>query len=389
MRFSERVPSDLTPNRVTAALADLRSRGVPITDLTESNPTSVGLAYRDDLLEALADRSSLTYEPSPFGLESARTEVAADYRRRGLEVDPAHIILTASTSEAYSLLFKLLCDAGDEVLVPRPSYPLLDHLTRLDAIRARPYLLAYEGAWTVDLDSVRAALTSRTRAIIVVSPNNPTGSFVSAGEIASLSRLSADGGFALIGDEVFADYGLDDPLDVHPSVLAEPLALTFGLGGLSKSAALPQIKLGWMAAAGPAPLVGAALERLEIVADAYLSVSTPVQHACGALIAGGAERRDRVLARVAGNYRELAALVRDHPACTLLPVRGGWSAVVQVPAVRSEEALVLALLEQDHVLVHPGYFFDFPREAFVVLSLLPEPGVFRDGVGKALARAVA
>jgi alanine-synthesizing transaminase len=389
MKFSDRVPSDLTPNRITTALADLRAHGVSIIDLTESNPTRVGLAYPDDLLDRLADRASLTYEPSPFGLECARTEVAADYRRRGLEVDPARVILTASTSEAYSLLFKLLCDPGDEILVPRPSYPLFDHLTRLDAVRARPYLLAYDGAWTVDLDAVRAALTSRTRAIIVVSPNNPTGSFVAADEMAALSRLSADRGIALIGDEVFADYGFDDRLDAHPSVLAEPLALTFGLGGLSKSAGLPQIKLGWMAAAGPVPLVGAALARLEIIADAYLSVSTPVQHAAGALIATGAETRDRVRARVVGNYRELAALVGDHPACTLLPVGGGWSAVVRVPAVRSEEALVLTLLEQDHVLVHPGYFFDFPREAFVVLSLLPEPRVFQDGVEKVLERAVA
>jgi alanine-synthesizing transaminase len=387
MKFSERVPSDLTPNPITTALAGLRSRGASIIDLTESNPTRVGLAYRGDLLGPLANPASLTYEPSPFGLECARAEVAADYRRRGLEVDPARIVLTASTSEAYSLLFKLLCDPGDEVLVPRPSYPLFDHLTQLDAVRARPYLLAYDGAWTVDLDTVRAALTSRTRTIIVVSPNNPTGSFVGAGEIAALSRLSAERGIALIGDEVFADYGFDDRRDQRPSVLAEPLALTFGLGGLSKSAGLPQVKLGWMAAAGPATLVDAALARLEVIADAYLSVSTPVQHAAGALIARGAETRARIRTRVAGNYRELGALVREHPACTLLPVEGGWSAVVQVPAVRSEEALVLTLLEQDHVLVHPGYFFDFAREAFLVLSLLPEPRLFRDAVEKALRRA--
>jgi alanine-synthesizing transaminase len=389
MKFSDRVPSDLTPNRITTALAGLRSRGAFIIDLTESNPTRVGLAYPGDLLDPLADRASLRYEPSPFGLECARTAVAADYRRRGLEVDPARVILTASTSEAYSLLFKLLCDPGDEILVPRPSYPLFDHLTQLDAVRARPYLLGYDGAWTVDLDTVRSALTPRTRAIIVVSPNNPTGSFVAAAEIAALSRLSAERGIALIGDEVFADYGLDDRLGRRPSPLAEPLALTFGLGGLSKGAGLPQIKLGWMAAAGPAPLVDAALARLEVVADAYLSVSTPVQIAAGALIARGGETREQIRARVAENYRELGALVREHPACTLLRVEGGWSAVVQVPAVRSEEALVLTLLEQDHVLVHPGYFFDFPNEAFLVLSLLPEPRLFRDGVDKVLGRAVA
>jgi alanine-synthesizing transaminase len=389
MKFSARVPADLTPNRITAALADLRSRGIFVADLTESNPTLVGLAYPGDLLDPLANRGSLTYEPSPFGLECARTEVAADYRRRGLEVDPARVILTASTSEAYSLLFKLLCDPGDEVLVPRPSYPLFDHLTQLDAVEARPYSLAYHGAWAVDLDSVRGTLTPRTRAIIVVSPNNPTGSFLKEDEIAALARLCADRAIALVGDEVFADYVLDDRRDAPPSVLGQPLALTFGLGGLSKSAGLPQIKLGWMAAAGPARLVEEALARLEIIADAYLSVSTPVQRAAGALIARGAETRDRIRARVTGNHRQLGALIDNHPACTLLPVEGGWSAVVQVPATRSEEALVLALLEQDHVLVHPGYFFDFPSEAFVVLSLLPEPGVFRDGAERILKRAVA
>lgn len=388
MKFSARVPADLTPNRITTALAGLRSRGILVADLTESNPTLVGLDYPGDLLDPLASRGSLMYEPSPFGLECARTEVAADYRRRGIEVDPARVILTASTSEAYSLLFKLLCDPGDEVLVPRPSYPLFDHLTRLDAVEARPYSLVYHGAWAIDLDTVRGSLTPRTRAIIVVSPNNPTGSFLEADEIAALARLCADRAVALVGDEVFADYMLDDRRDAPPSVLGQPLALTFGLGGLSKSAGLPQIKLGWMAAAGPERLVGEALARLEIVADAYLSVSTPVQRAAGALIARSAETRDRIRTRVTGNHRELRALVGNHPACTLLPVEGGWSAVVQVPATRSEEALVLALLEQDHVLVHPGYFFDFPSEAFVVLSLLPEPGLFRDGAERVLRRAV-
>ncbi|MBE3071486.1 MAG: pyridoxal phosphate-dependent aminotransferase, partial [Acidobacteria bacterium] len=240
---------------------------------------------------------------------------------------------------------------------------------------------------TIDVASVARALSPRTRAILVVSPNNPTGSFADADGLGALGGMCAARSLALIGDEVFADYVVRENLAPPPGVLADPAALTFGLGGLSKSAGLPQLKLGWIGIGGPAPLVVQAVARLEVIADTYLSVSTPVQLAAGHLITAGGEIRSNILERIRRNHRQLEALVAAHPSCTLLPIDGGWSAVIQVPATRPEETLVLELLEEDHVLVHPGYFFDFPREAFVVVSLLPPPDAFRDGMSRVLRRA--
>jgi aspartate/methionine/tyrosine aminotransferase len=387
--FSTRVPADLTENRLTRALSRLRARGVRVLDLTESNPTRVGLTVPPELLEPLADCASLVYEPQALGLLAARGAVSREFGRRGLDVPPERVILTASTSEAYSLLFKLLCDPGDEVLVPQPSYPLFDHLTRLDDVSTRPYRLEYHGAWTLDDESVARAVSSRTRAILAVSPNNPTGSFLTRREIAALSRIAEAHGLALVGDEVFADFAIDEGREPPQSVLADPAVLTFGLGGLSKSAGLPQLKLGWMGIGGPAALVSEARARLELICDTYLSVATPVQHAAAALLAAAHGIRGGILRRVRANYRDLASQAAVEPSCTLLPADGGWSAVLRVPAIRSEESLVLALLEEDHVLVHPGYFFDFPREAFVIVSLLPEPGTFGEGVRRLLARVTA
>ena len=386
MTFSSRTPSDLAPNRLSRALARLRAAGAPIVDLTVSNPTTVGLAFDEGVLAPLSSEAGLVYEPEPFGLPAARRAVAAEYARRGVGIAPERIVLTASTSEAYAHLFKLLCEPGDDVLVPAPSYPLFEHLARLDAVRAVPYPLDADGGWAIHADQVAAAITARTRAIVVVSPNNPTGTFLKRRELDPLVALAAGRGVALVGDEVFFEYPLDAPAD-RASVLAAEGALVFALGGLSKSAALPQVKLGWMAAGGPEAIVAAALARLEIVADTYLSVATPVQHAAPALVEAGRARRALVQARVEENLAALRGLIASHPACRVPRVEGGWSAVVQVPATRSEDALVLALLEEDRVLVHPGYFFDFPREAFIIVSLLPPPAVFAEGVARALARA--
>jgi aspartate/methionine/tyrosine aminotransferase len=321
-----------------------------------------------------------------MGLPTAREAIAGDYRRRNLSVPADQIVATASTSEAYSLLFKLLCDAGDNVLVPQPGYPLFEHLTRLDAVEAVPYELEYHGSWQINLDSLGRAVTGRTRAVLVVSPNNPTGSVVSARELATVGELCIQHGLALIGDEVFADYPLGAERLSGPSVLAQPRTLTFGLGGLSKTVGLPQVKLGWIAVAGPDTLVRDALERLEIIGDTYLSVSTPVQRAAPELLAGGATVREQICARLRKNLEQLRRAAHRHPSCTLLNVEAGWYAVIQVPATRGEEAIVLDLLEQDGVLVHPGYFFDFPREAFLVLSLLPAPDEFREGVDRLFIR---
>ncbi len=386
MRFSNRVPSDLGPNRFAVSLSRARRAGRDLIDLTASNPTDVGLHYPDDLLAPLSGPASLVYEPHPFGLPSARLAVAGDFARRGIDLPVARIVLTASTSEAYSILFKLLCGPEDEVLVPRPSYPLFEHLTRLDGVEARAYVLEYHGRWSVDLDTVRDALSPRTRAILVVSPNNPTGSYLDDHDLAALGDICRQHHLALIGDEVFADYPLTDR--ARPiGVLGLAGSLVFGLGGLSKSAGLPQLKLGWIGVNGPEAIVTDALRRLEVICDSYLSVATPVQQAAGLLIARGAAIREQIRARTGRNNAALRDLAAQYPSCAVLPAEGGWYAVVQVPATRSEEDLVLALLERDAVVTYPGYFFDFPREAFLVVSLLPLPDRFEAGVTRLLRRA--
>jgi alanine-synthesizing transaminase len=389
--FSQRVPSRLEPNRLTAAVRALREAGGAFDDLTISNPTKVGLPYLTSLVAALADARGLVYDAQPLGRPQAREVVAGEYARHGATVGAEQVVLTSSTSEAYSLLFKVLCDPGDEVLVPRPGYPLFDHLARLDAVVARPYALEYHGAWAIDLDSVRAGFGPRTRALVVVSPGNPTGAFTKAAELDALRHLAAAHGVVLVSDEVFADYALQAPADAVATVLASGAAeggpLTVALGGLSKSVGLPQHKLGWMVVSGPPRARAALLERLEYACDAYLSVATPVQVAAPRLLADGAVVRGAIRERIAANLATLARHVAATPACTLLPPEGGWSAVVRVPAVRPEEDLVLDLLERDRVLVHPGYFFDFRSEAYVVVSLLPPPQTFERAVDRLCQRA--
>ena len=383
--FSNRVPGDLTPNRLAAAAARLRAAGRPVVDLTESNPTRAGFAYPPDLLGPLSDARALAYAPRPFGLPDAQRAISADYARRGVDVPADRLVLTASTSEAYSLLFKLLADPADEVIVPRPSYPLFDHLARLDAVVARPYDLEYQGTWSIDLASVEAARTPRARALLVVNPNNPTGSFVTRDELDWLAPLCAEHGIAIIADEVFADYELTPGAAAAAArVLDRRDVLVFGLGGLSKSVGLPQVKLGWIAVAGPAPLVERALERLELICDTYLSVSTPAQLALADLLRRGAPVRSQIQARVAANYRQLRSRAAGSPSCRALRSDGGWYAVLQVPSLRPEEDLVLDLLEHDGVLAHPGYFFDFPRESYLIVSLLVPEDAFAGATDRML-----
>jgi alanine-synthesizing transaminase len=384
--ISSRLPKNLEPNAVARAIDAKRRSGAAILDLTETNPTSAGFNYPKELLEPLADPRALEYDPQPLGLWSARAAVAADFRRRGIVISADRVALTSSTSEAYALLFKLLCDAGDAVLVPHPSYPLFEHLTQLESVTAIPYALEYHGAWRVDVDSITRAATDRVRAILIVSPNNPTGSFLHQDDLDALSNLAASRGWAIIGDEVFADYPLD-PAPEAANVLAGAGVLTFSLGGLSKAAGLPQLKLGWIGFGGPSSKVDEALAAYEVIADTYLSVSTPVQAAAADLIERGAAIRSQILARVQRNLESLRKLATAHPSVRVLRVEGGWSAVAQVPQLRAEEALVLELLEKDDVLVHPGYFFDFDREAFVVVSLLVEPATFDQAVTRLLPRA--
>lgn len=384
--ISARLPKNLQPNAVARAIDAKRRSGTPIVDLTETNPTSAGLSYPAAILEPLANPRALEYDPQPLGLWAGRAAVAADFRRRGIVISADRVALTSSTSEAYALLFKLLCDAGDAVLMPHPSYPLFDHLTQLESVTAIPYALEYHGAWRIDIDSIKRAATERVRAILIVSPNNPTGSFLHRDDLAEISTLAAAHGWAIIGDEVFADYPLD-PAPESTHVLAGADVLTFSLGGLSKSAGLPQLKLGWIGVGGPTEKVDDALAAYEIVADTYLSVSTPVQAAAAELIESGAAIRAQIHARVRRNLDSLRKLSAGYPSIDVLRVEGGWSAVLQVPQLRSEEALVLDLLEHDNILVHPGYFFDFEREAFLVISLLIEPAAFDRAVALVMKRA--
>ena len=382
------MPDDRSPTRVARALADARARG-PLLDLTTSNPTRVGLAYPADLLESLADPASLTYRPAALGLEDARAAIAETYARRGLALDPERIVLTASTSEAYSILFKLLCDPGrSNVLTPVPSYPLFDHLLRLDGVVQRRYPLEFHGSWAIDVDAVDRVWTAETRAVLAVSPNNPTGSTLSGHDAAELVSRCASRGAALIVDEVFHDFPLGAPI-AEPPALDRPACLTARLGGLSKTAGLPQVKLGWIALDGPAALVGEARDRLELIADTYLSVSTPVQVAARRLLDASAPVRAAILDRIRGNDATLRRLAAASPSVDALPADGGWSAVLRVPATRPEDEIVLELLERDAVAVHPGYFFDFTHEAFLVVSLLPEPDVFESGVKRILGRVDA
>jgi len=373
---SRRIPSDLGLNR----LAEARTKiGDVHFDLTLSNPTACGLTYPENLLRGLSNPTGLHYSPDPLGPPATRMAVADDYRRWGVEVDPERICLTASTSEAYSFLFRLLCDPGDTVLVPAPSYPLFEHLARLDGIGCETYALEVDARWRLDLGAFERA-PQGVRAVIVVHPNNPTGSFIHPDDRASLVALCRDRDWALIADEVFLPYPLDGGPGADSSFAAVEDCLCFALGGLSKSVGLPQLKLAWILASGPETFVGPAIEGLEYVADAYLSVSTPVALATHQLLVDAAPLHDAIIDRCRTNLATLRALVSEHPAVFLPPVGGGWSAVLRVPEVIGEEALSLRLLEKHSVAVHQGSLFGFPSGGWLVVSLLLPVELFAEGV---------
>lgn len=373
--FSSRFPWHTAPNALSRLLADKQAAGATVIDLTESNPTRADFSYRwDEIAAALADPRAARYEPSPAGLCAARRTVATYYAARGAAVDPADIFLTASTSEAYSYLFKLLCDPGDEILIPAPSYPLFEHLAGLEAVRTVTYPLHFDQGWFLDLGAIEARLTPRSRALVVVNPNNPTGSYLKAEEWRELSTLGRRRGLAVIADEVFADFAFQPDPQRQATLAATEGPLTFVLSGLSKVAGLPQMKLGWIVLAGAAELRRQAASRLEWIADTFLSVSTPVQWALPRLLEAGADVCAQISARTERNLESLCAAAT--PETRVLPLEGGWYATVQVPRVRSEEEWTLGLLDRRDVLVQPGFFYDFPAEAFLIVSLLPPPELF-------------
>ncbi len=386
--FSSRFKWNLQPNRLSLLLEEKLQHGEKIIDLTESNPTAAGFDYpAAATLQALAQPAALRYEPHPRGLLSAREAVAEYYRQRGHEVEVDRIHLTASTSEAYTFLFKLLADSGQNVLVPQPSYPLFDFLAGFEGVELVPYRLFYDqDEWRIDFDSINAAINERTRAIILVNPNNPTGSFVKRDELANLTRLYAKHRLPLIVDEVFSDYAFSPDskrVDSFAGV-SEPLA--FVMSGLSKILGLPQMKLGWIVANGPENSRRQAQEYLDLLADTQLSVSTPVQHAAPKWLQLKEILQNQISARVKANFDFLQTQLADHPHCRALRAEGGWYAVLEIFNLPSEEEFILAALEKDNVLAHPGYFFDFQAEGFLVLSLLPASDIFREGLGRLLMR---
>lgn len=380
--FARRTRWELTPNRFSAALERARASGKQLLDLTESNPTRVGLRYPDGWLQALADPAGLQYQPDARGTPGAREAVAGYYRELGVEVPTDAIFLTTSTSEAYSFLFRLLCDPDDQVLTGAPSYPLFDFLASIQDVELVSYPLLYDHGWQIDLHSVGQRMGPRTRAVLLVNPDNPTGSYVKAGERDRLNEMCAPHGLAVIADEVFLDYGVDGRPPV--TFAGNQDALTFTLSGLSKVAALPQVKLSWMVVSGPKAARDEALRRLEVIADAYLSVSTAVQLATPKLLAERSQVQEQIKGRVRENLAELDRQVGSRKECSRLQVEGGWYAVLRVPVTGSDEELAVRLLETAGLIVHPGHFYDFPSEGYLVLSLISRPQVMREGLQRLL-----
>lgn len=378
--YSHRLPWPVSQNRLALAIERKRESGVRLLDLTVSNPTEVFADYpHSQIANALAEAGDLGYRPHPLGEERARCAIADSYASRGVAISPARLALTASTSEAYALLFKLLCDPGDEILAPLPSYPLFEYLAALESVRISFYRLAYDGSWFLDFDSLRRQLSERTRAIIVVNPNNPTGSFLKRSEAGELLRISAHRDLPLISDEVFLDYALRPAADRVPTLVESDSVLSFSLNGLSKSAGMPQMKLAWIAINGPERECFVARERLELILDTYLSVNTPVQRGLPELLKIGTEMGNRILGRIQTNLDTLQKL-QGSPA-HLLHLEGGWSAIIHLPRTYEQDWAEKLLAECD-VIVQPGYFYDLPMEACVVVSLITPPAIFHEGMTK-------
>ena len=383
--FSHRTSWKLTHNALTRAIEEAREAGANLLDLTTSNPTRAGLKYdAENLLGAFSNDKALDYDPQSKGLLSAREAVVEYYRQEHdiFQLDPECIILTTSTSEAYSYIFRLLCNADDEILVPKPSYPLFEFLADLQDVRLIPYPLLYDHGWQIDFPSLYKSVTHRTRAVVVVHPNNPTGSFVRGEEVSALSGFCKEYGLAIIADEVFLDYALDGA--PRTSFAKNDEVLTFALSGVSKVSGLPQMKLAWMVVNGPPDSATDAMSRLEIIADTYLSMSAPIQLAAPVLLDQRKNIQPLLLDRTRENLQELDRALLRQKSCQRLAVEGGWYTILRVPVTRSDEELSIELVQRAGVLVHPGHFFDFASEGNLVLSLITASDAFREGVKRIL-----
>jgi alanine-synthesizing transaminase len=381
--FSRRTDWKLSPNRFTQAQRELQATGREVLDLTISNPTRAELHYdAETILRALVNTQAMDYDPQPKGLRSAREAVAGYYGKQHNDIDPESIVLTTSTSEGYSYVFRLLCNVEDEILVPKPSYPLFEFLADLQDVELVQYPLLYDHGWQIDFPSLYKAVNHRTRAVVVVHPNNPTGSFVADKERSALNQFCREYNLDLVADEVFLDYAHDGASRATFADNRE--ALTFTLSGLSKISGLPQMKLAWIVTGGTDEQVSAALARLEVIADTYLSMNAPIQLAAPALLEQRHSVQPLVLDRVRANLSELDRGLAKHKTCRRLDVEGGWYAVLRVPVTQSDEDLAIEILRKHSVLVHPGHFYDFPSDGYLIVSLITPVQDFRKGIAKVL-----
>lgn len=381
--FAERTQWNLAPNRLSQALERHRAAGKPLVDLTASNPTECGFAYdQSAILQALGNPAALKYEPAPRGLASARQAVCKYYAEHGAAPGVEDVLLTTSTSEAYSYVFRLLCNPGDEVLIPAPSYPLFDFLAEIQDTKLVRYPLIYDHGWQIDFHALEQGITSRTRAVVVVHPNNPTGQYAKRAEVEKLNAIGSARKLALIADEVFLDFCLRS--EGPASFAGNRDALTFTLSGLSKACGLPQMKAAWVVTSGPQELKRDALARLELIADTYLSMNAPVQLALPSFLAQRRTFQEQLMGRVRRNLAELDRRLALQRVCSRLEVEGGWYAVLRVPATRSDEDLALTLLDEKGAYVHPGHFYDFPSEGHLVVSLMVEEVAFSQGLSSIL-----
>ncbi len=382
--FAKRTNWNLETNRLSAALAAHRAAGKPLIDLTVSNPTECGFQYDEEaILSALRNPAALKYEPNPRGLAVARGAVAKYYSERGAAVSNDDIFLTTSTSEAYSYVFRTLCNPDDEVLIPEPSYPLCGFLADIQDVRLARYPLVYDYGWQIDFHGLEQVITPRTRGIIVVHPNNPTGHFSKTEEMRKLNEICASREIAIIADEVFLDFALGD--NRHATFAANSGVLRFTMSGLSKICGLPQMKAAWLIVSGPDSSKAQALLRMEVIADTYLSMNAPVQWAMPTFLGLRREFQRQLMGRVRENLAELDRLLAGQKSCSRLAVEGGWNAVIRVPATRSDEELALELLATKGVFVHPGHFYDFPSEGFLIVSLIIHVQDFASGMKLLLA----
>jgi alanine-synthesizing transaminase len=382
--FADRTNWNLEENRLTRALARRRAAGDSTIDLSASNPTTCGFSFDESaILRALADPGATRYSPNPQGLPKARAAVSEYYAQIGASVAPENVFLTTGTSEAYSFLFRMLCNPGDEILIPTPSYPLFDFLADIQDVRLVRYSLLYDHGWQTDFYSLERAVSRRTRAAILVHPNNPTGHYAKAEEAAKFAEICAAHDMAIIADEVFYDFAFAPSRP--PSFAEHAGALTFVLSGVSKICGLPQMKAGWIVTNGPEDKKASALARLEVIADTYLSMNAPVQCALPTLLGLRDDFQEQLMVRAQQNLAELDRQLSAHPQCARLEIEGGWNAVLRVPAIRSDEEAAIDLLESRGVYLHPGHFYDFPGDGHMVVSLIVQPEEFAKGISRVLA----